>query len=199
MTRPDVSQGAVFRERSRWYSLYSYRTAKKVLPGLRLAISTDGTHWRKESGPDLLIAAPESQYIEWHQVYKIGKRYVMLYEGYNGGKRWGADIAFSDRLTSGWKKAPLGMIDQTRWENYSDQTLFHVATPALYQIRGHWYLYFQAARAGYYIRQNWALWEYQLMSCSKRSWPCVEDGAARTERLYWFTKKMGLRTFVWVS
>jgi len=153
-----VSQGAVFRERNRWYSLYSYRTATKVLPGLRLAISTDGTHWRKESGPDLLIATPESQYIEWHQVYKIGKRYVMLYEGYNGGKRWGADIAFSDRLTSGWKKAPLGMIDQTRWENYSDQTLFHVATPAIYQIRGHWYLYFQAARAGYYIRQNWALW-----------------------------------------
>jgi predicted GH43/DUF377 family glycosyl hydrolase len=122
-----------FVERNRWYSLYSYRTVhRRFCRGLRLAISTDGHALEEKSpGPDLLVAAPESQYIEWHQIYKIGKRYVMLYEGYNGGKRWGADIAFSDRLTSGWKKAPIGMIDQTRWENYADQTLFHVATPAI--------------------------------------------------------------------
>lgn len=156
-----VSQGAVVREGGKWYSIYSYRTPNAVLPGLRLASSTDGRRWTKQPGADLLSAAPESVYIEWHQIYRIGRRYVMLYEGYNGGTRWGADIAISDHLTSGWKKAPPGMIDQTKWLNYADDSLFHVATPALYRIGGHWYLYFQAARKGYYIRQNWALWGLQ--------------------------------------
>ncbi|MFN7930263.1 MAG: hypothetical protein U0Y68_20525 [Blastocatellia bacterium] len=153
-----VSQGAVFREKGKWYSLYSYRTPKAVLPGIRLAVSRDGRQWTKVAGADLLSAAPESQYIEWHQVYKIGKQYVLLYEGYNGGTRWGADVAVSSRLTSGWRKAPTLLIDQTRWLNYSDETLFHVATPALYQFQRKWYLYFQAAHSGYYIRQHWALW-----------------------------------------
>ena len=153
-----VSQGAVFFEKGLWHSLYSYRTASAVLPGIRLATSRDGQHWTKQPGADLLTAAPESRYIEWHQVYRIGKRYVMLYEGYNGGVRWGADVAVSDSLTKGWKKAPISLIDQTKWANYSDETLFHVATPAVYQFRGHWYLYFQAAHSGYYIKQHWALW-----------------------------------------
>lgn len=153
-----VSQGAVFGEKNLWYSLYSYRTSQAVLPGIRLATSPDGKHWKKESGTDLLTAAPESAYIEWHQIYKIGKRYVMLYEGYNGGTRWGADVAISSNLTSGWKKAPVTLIDQTKWSNYSDDSLFHVATPAIYKFNRKWYLYFQAAHSGYYIKQHWALW-----------------------------------------
>lgn len=153
-----VSQGAVFREKGAWYSFYSYRTAHQVLPGIRLATSSDGKQWAKVAGPDLLVAAPESLYIEWHQVVKIGKRYVMLYEGYNGGTRWGADVATSSTLTTGWKKASVGLIDQTKWENYSDKTLFHVATPALYRISGRWYLFFQGAAAGPYSIQHWALW-----------------------------------------
>lgn len=153
-----VSQGAVYREQGQWYSLYSYRTSNAVLPGIRLATSRDGLRWTKVPGADLLSAGPESQYIEWHQVYKIGQRYVLLYEGYNGGTRWGADVATSTSLTTGWKKAPTLLIDQTQWPTYSDETLFHVATPALYQFRRKWYLYFQGAHSGYYIKQHWALW-----------------------------------------
>lgn len=152
-----VSQGAVVREGDRWYSLYSYR-GKQVLPGLRFATSSDGREWTKVPGPDLLTAAPESRYIEWHQVQKIGDRYVMFYEGYNGGKRWGADVAVSASLTSGWKKLPIDLVDQTRWSNYADDSLFHVATPAAYRFNGKWYLYFQAAPAGNYIVQHWTLW-----------------------------------------
>ncbi len=159
-----VSQGAVFREKGMWYSLYSYRTPKQTLPGIRLATSPDGKRWTKQPGADLLTAAPESQYIEWHQIYKIENRYVMLYEGYNGGTRWGADVAISSSLTSGWKKAPMDVFDQTKWPEYSDETMFHVATPAIYQIKGKWYLYFQAAHSGYYIKQHWALWG---MECDK--------------------------------
>lgn len=153
-----VSQGAVFRENGLWYSLYSYRTATAVLPGIRLAASRDGKRWTKTPGPDLLAAAPESKYIEWHQLYKIGGRYVMLYEGYNGGTRWSADVAVSAHLTRGWKKLPVSLLDQTRWPGYSDETLFHVATPALYSINRRWRLYFQGAHSGYYIKQHWALW-----------------------------------------
>ncbi len=153
-----VSQGAVFRENGLWYLFYSYRTATKTLPGIRLATSRDGKQWTKVPGPDLLTAAPEQLYIEWHQVYKIGSRYVMFYEGYNGGTRWGAQVATSSSLTSGWKKMPVYLIDQTKWSGYSD-TFFHVATPAIRQINNKWYLYFVAAHSGReYGWQHWAMW-----------------------------------------
>ncbi len=153
-----VSQGAVIREAGQWYMFYSYRNDTKTLPGIRLATSRDGKQWTKVPGADLLSAAPEHRYIEWHQVYKIGNRYVILFEGYNGGTRWGANVAMSSSLTDGWEKAPVNSIDQTKWSNYSDDTLFHVATPAIYIFNNKWYLYFQAARAGEYGVQHWALW-----------------------------------------
>jgi len=110
---------------------YSYRTATETLPGIRLATSRDGKQWTKQPGPDLLRAAPEQLYIEWHQVYKIANRYVMLYEGYHGGTRWGPCVATSSSLTTGWEKASASLFDQTKWPNYSDETMFHVATPAI--------------------------------------------------------------------
>jgi hypothetical protein len=152
-----VSQGAVIREGELWYSLYSYRTSKSTLPGLRLATSGDGKAWTKAPGPDLLTAAPESLYIEWHQVSKIDGRYVLLYEAYNGGQRWVADVATSAELTRGWKKAPVSLIDQTRWPAYADDTMYHVATPALYRVGGKWHLYFQAAPKGPYLVQRWTM------------------------------------------
>ena len=153
-----VSQGAVFRENGSWYLFYSYRNETNTLPGIRLATSPDGKQWTKVSGPDLLTAVPQQRYIEWHQVYKVGNLYVMLYEGYNGGVRWGADVATSTNLTTGWKKAPVNLFEQTKWQHYSDQTMFHVATPAIYRIDNRWHLYFQAAPAGEYTSQHWALW-----------------------------------------
>lgn len=163
-----VSQGAIFRENGQWYSFYSYRTSTQTLPGIRLATSRDGTHWTKQPGPDLLTAAPEAQYFEWHQVYKIGGKYVMLLEGYNGGRRWSPDVAVSARLTSGWKTLPPTLIDQTTWPGYSDATEFHVATPAVYQIGGKWYLFFQAAHSGFYIVQHWAMYCLEANDIVKR-------------------------------
>ena len=110
----------------------------------------------------LLAAGPESRYLEWHQIYKSGKQWVMFYEGYNGGTRWGADIAFSNSLTSGWQKRPIKQIDQTKWGNYSDALMYHVATPAIYHIGHRWILYFQAASSGFYSVQHWALYGLEL-------------------------------------
>jgi hypothetical protein len=163
-----VSQGAVVREKGRWYMFYSYRTAAKTLPGVRLATSSDGKRWTKQTGPDLLTAAPEQRYIEWHQVTKIGDRYVLLYEGYHGGTRWGACVATSSSLTDGWKKAPASLFDQTKWPGYSDATMFHVATPALYRIDGTWYLFFQGAQAGDYGWQRWSGWCFECSDVVRR-------------------------------
>jgi len=163
-----VSQGAIFREGGVWYSFYSYRTATQTLPGIRLATSSDGKQWKKELGPDLLSAAPESQYYEWHQVYKIGERYYMMLEAYNGGKRWRANVATSSKLREGWKKAPIDLIDQTKWPGYSDELQFHVATPAIYSIGGKWYLFVQAAHSGYYIVQRWAMYGLEFDDSMKK-------------------------------
>jgi predicted GH43/DUF377 family glycosyl hydrolase len=137
---------------------YSYRDRERTLPGIRLATSRDGKQSTKVRGPDLLTAAPEQRYIEWHQITKIGNRYVLVHEGYNGSTRWCAGAATSTTLTAGWKKAPADLFDQTKWPHYSDRTMFHVAAPAIYRIGGRWYMYFSAAPAGYYIVQHRALW-----------------------------------------
>jgi hypothetical protein len=153
-----VSQGAVLRDNGQWYMFYVFRSETQGLQGIRLATSRDGKRWTKQSVPDLLTAAPEQQCIEWHQVYKIDGRYVLLYEGYNGGTRWRANVATSSSLTKEWKKTPANLFDQTKWPNYSDKTMFHVATPAIYNLNNKWYSYFQAAPAGEYMSQHWALW-----------------------------------------
>ena len=163
-----VSQGAVFREGGIWYSFYSYRTATETLPGIRLATSSDGKAWKKEPGPDLLSAGPESKYYEWHQVYKIDGRYVMMLEAYNGGTRWRANAATSTMLTRGWTKAPIDLIDQTRWPGYSDDSQFHVATPAIYKLNGKWHLYVQAARSGFYSSQRWAMYAIEADEVMKK-------------------------------
>jgi hypothetical protein len=167
-----VSQGAVLRENGLWYLFYSYRTASKTLPGIRLATSRDGKQWTKIAGPDLLRASPKSRYCEWHQVCKIGDVYVLLFEGYNGGIRWCADIATSSSLTTGWQKMPQPLVDQRQWPNYSD-ALFHVATPAIYNINNHWYLYFCAAHSdGDYNWQHWDMW---CAECDAALQSCLES------------------------
>ena len=70
------------------------------------------------------------------------------------GGRDPSDTSRSDRHTDA--------LLQTKWEGlYRDDTLFHVATPAFYQIQGKWYLYAQACPLpanGNYIDGHWDLW-----------------------------------------
>ena len=62
-------------------------------------------------------------------------------------------------LTTGWRKAPANLFDQTKWSNYSDDAMFHVATPAIYKIDNKWQMYFTAAHSGRdYTWQHWAMW-----------------------------------------
>ena len=70
---------------------------------------------------------------------------------------------------SGWAQA-LNTAKQVALAHglYDDKTMYHVATPALYEIGGKWYLYVQAcARPGNdnYIDGAWEMWG---VACDKK-------------------------------
>jgi hypothetical protein len=82
--------------------------------------------------------------------------------GTERGKRWRPGLAVSKQPGTGWVQLDLDTMLQTKWEGlYSDETLFHVATPALYQIAGQWMLYAQACALPEnknYIDGQWDIW-----------------------------------------
>ena len=170
-----ASQAAVLREwvvqaqRWDWFMYYSYRGKDGILPGLRLATSRDGKTWTRHynekdpRGMGQIFQSTPGAYYEWHQVSKIGGTYVLAIEvGTSAGKRWRPVIAVSQHPATGWAQMDADALLQTKWEGlYRDDTIYHVATPALYQISGKWYLYAQACPLpanGNYIDGHWDLW-----------------------------------------
>ncbi len=152
-----------------WFMYYSYRGKDGILPGLRLATSRDGKAWTRqynEKDPRRMGQIFESTagtYYEWHQVFKIGGTYLLSIEvGTSGGKRWRPVIAVSKHPGTGWAQIDVDALLQTKWEGlYRNETTYHVATPAMYQIDGRWYLYAQACPLpgnGNYIDGHWDLW-----------------------------------------
>jgi hypothetical protein len=176
-----VSQAAVLREQDAegkwcWFMYYSYRGRNGVLPGIRLATSADGKTWQRQWKPDdprqmghLFDSTPDAYY-EWHQAFKVADTYVLSIEvGKNRGERWRTVLAISQHPDRGWKQLDLDTVLQTRWPGiYSDETIYHVATPAFYQIADRWYLYTQACPLPAnrnYIDGHWDLW---CFACDRR-------------------------------
>lgn len=170
-----ASQAAVWRERDssteewNWYMYYSYRGKDGTLPGLRLATSRDGRNWTRHfnqqdsRGMGQLFTSTPDAYYEWHQIFKVGQTYVLCMEvGTERGKRWRPGLAVSAQPGTGWVQLDLDTMLQTKWEGlYRDDRLFHVATPALYQIAGKWMLYAQACALPEnknYIDGQWDIW-----------------------------------------
>lgn len=185
-----TSQGAVWREwnaqekRWDWFMYYSYRGKDGILPGLRLATSQDGKTWTRHynehdpRGMGQIFPSTAGAYYEWHQVFKIGATYVLSMEvGVSAGQRWRPVIAVSRHPDSGWVQMDVDALLQTKWNGlYRDDTIYHVATPALYAIGGKWYLYAQACpRPGNnnYIDGHWDLW---CFACERRL-PTLPGGA----------------------
>ena len=170
-----ASQAAVWREWNQttkqwdWFMYYSYRGKNGTLPGLRLATSTDGRQWTRhfnEKDPrgmgHIFPSTPEAYY-EWHQITKIGDTYVLTIEvGIEKGKRWRPVVAVSKHPATGWQQLDVDTLLQTKWAGlYRDDTLYHVATPAFYEIDGRWYLYVQACPLPAnrnYIDGHWDMW-----------------------------------------
>jgi len=170
-----ASQAAVIREwnaedqRWDWYMYHSYRGKDGILPGIRLATSRDGKTWTRHFNEDdprgmgqIFPSTPDAYY-EWHQVFKMGSTYVLCIElGVNRGARWRPALAVSTDPARGWTQLAPDTILQTNWKGlYDDATLYHVATPALYEIGGKWHLYVQACgrpASDNYIDGAWEMW-----------------------------------------
>lgn len=77
-------------------------------------------------------------------------------------------IAVSQHPDRGWAQVDVDALLQTKWEGcYHDETIYHVATPAFYEIEGKWYLYAQACPLpanGNYIDGHWDMW---CFSCDR--------------------------------
>lgn len=170
-----TSQAAVMREWNAsarswdWFMYYSYRGKDGILPGIRLATSHDGKTWTRHFNTDdprgmgQVFCSTPAAYYEWHQMFKVGATYVLCIEvGVDQGARWRPGLAVSTDPIQGWKQLDLDTMLQTNWLGlYDDRTLFHVATPALYQIDGKWYLFAQACGRPAnddYIDGAWEMW-----------------------------------------
>ncbi len=176
-----ASQGSVLREwdaaakRWNWYMYYSYRGKDGTLPGIRLATSADGRVWQRhfnERDPrrmGQIFASRPDAYYEWHQIFKRGGDYVLAIEvGSEKGKRWRPVMAVSHHPDQGWTQMDVDTVLQTKWEGiYRDDTIFHVATPAFFEIEGKTYLYAQACPLPAnrnYIDGHWDIW---CFSCDR--------------------------------
>lgn len=177
-----ASQAAVMREWNAdtqcwdWYMYYSYRGKDGTLPGIRLATSKDGKNWERHFNPDdprgmgqIFESTPEAYY-EWHQFLKVDDTYILCIEvGIEYGKRWRPVLAVSKDPVKGWKQLDPETMLQTKWTGlYDDTTLYHVATPALYQIEGKWFLFVQACGRptnDNYIDGGWEMWG---IACEKK-------------------------------
>lgn len=170
-----VSQSAVLREwndaskRWDWYMYYSYRGKDGTLPGIRLATSTDGKNWTRQfnaedpRGMGQIFASTPNAYYEWHQIFKKDNTYVLCIElGVEHGVRWRPALAVSTDPEKGWSQLDPDTMLQTQWQGlYDDGTMYHVATPALYEFEGKWYLYVQACGRpanDNYIDGGWDMW-----------------------------------------
>ncbi len=170
-----ASQAAVMREWNEsgkcwdWYMYYSYRGKDGTLPGIRMATSKDGRTWTRQFNADdprgmgQIFESTPNAYYEWHQIFKVGETYVLCIEvGVEHGARWRPGLAVSRDPVRGWAQLDLYTVLQTKWRGlYDDGTMFHVATPALYQIGGKWYLYMQACGRpanDNYIDGGWEMW-----------------------------------------
>jgi hypothetical protein len=108
-----LGNGAILRDGSTWYMYYTYRTGSAVLPGIRVASSTDnGATWTK-LGSVLSTSSPvayDDTYIEGLQAFKLGGTYILNYGGaetYGGGtgeQTYSGAYATSSSPTSGFTK-----------------------------------------------------------------------------------------------
>ncbi|MEZ5278448.1 MAG: hypothetical protein R3F07_18845 [Opitutaceae bacterium] len=125
----------------------------------KVIIDRNAADWESQQ----IFTSTPGAYYEWHQVSKVGDTYVLSIEvGVDAGKRWRPVIAVSTDPVSGWAQLDVDTVLQTRWAGlYSDETIYHVATPAFYRIEDSWYLYVQACPLPAnrnYIDGHWDLW-----------------------------------------
>jgi predicted GH43/DUF377 family glycosyl hydrolase len=137
-----VSEAAVIKEGSSWTMVYAYRGAS-VLPGYRYATSIEGTTWTKGGKGDILTCV-SGFYCEFHQLFKIGSDYVLLYESGNNNNAFRLYLASASSPTSMFSKSSRNSVLREAsitdaWDRY------HVATGWLTKIGTSWRLFYSGA------------------------------------------------------
>jgi|SRR5579859_669160 len=151
-----TSQGAVLRlNSSSWIMVYSYRTSGATLPGVRYAVSTNGTSWSTGSCTALLNISP--LFLEQHQIMLLGGKCVLVYENGNNSTQWTINSASgsscSSTLTNGAANPFMTYSGTATWDQY------HVATPWLFNVNNKSYLWYQGAadHAQPYGTNHWSM------------------------------------------
>jgi predicted GH43/DUF377 family glycosyl hydrolase len=144
-----------------WYMYYNYRSWD-VLPGIRMATSSDGITWARISVQNVLrtggAGSWDSTYIEHSQIYAIAGHYVLIYEGFEGWPNgpWSIGIAYSDSPTGPFTKYSGNPIFSCSGVSGAfDQ--YQVATPSLHYHAGVWYLFYQGGAALNYGDSTWKM------------------------------------------
>lgn len=150
-----LGDAGYLRDGNTWYCYYTYRTATTVLPGIRLATSTDCVNWTKPGTQILSVGESyDSRYIEGCQALKRGNTFILLYSCYNGttasNGKWVSAIATSDSPNTAFTKYSGNPV-LTASSNTPDAN--HVATSYIY---GDYLFYQGTANTGDY---NQALWD----------------------------------------
>lgn len=167
-----ASQGTVVRHNGTWYMIYSYRNGGIVLPGYRYATSPDGVTWTKGGSGDILSTgtlpySPDLTYMEWKSITQIDGTWLLVYESFcvnlgpNGS--WSANLATAPSPEGPWTKGSQPILMRSGVANQFDQ--YFVATPAVYEINGEWWIFYQGGNgAGNYNVSNWSLGAAKLSS-----------------------------------
>jgi len=156
-----VEDPAVIRmDATHWYMYYSYRQGGNVLPGIRVATSTDGITWTKVGDVLALGTYPawDSQYIEHSNVYYIESHYVLLYEGYGGSglRPWQIGLAYStDPLATFTKFTGNPILSPSEKGGTFDE--YHVDTASFFYKSGVWYMFFGGGDSYNYGPSRWAM------------------------------------------
>jgi hypothetical protein len=129
-----------------YWLMYGYRNGGSVLPGYRLATSSDLVSWTKYTAVgDVLTRSP--YYAEWHQWYYEAGLYWLIYE--TGGATtttypFRIGVACSGTVNGPYTPMPTGWLleasnDPARFDRY------HVATAAHYREGALDLLFYQGA------------------------------------------------------
>jgi hypothetical protein len=154
-----TSSAAVIEDNGIWRAWYNHSTSccaigGQYLNGIRYATA------QEPSGPwiktNVTLLTEEPSFLEWHQVFKLGANYVVVYETGDFVTPWTIRLATTTIaggvFTKSAKNPILAGSDIVgRFDRY------HVATAPFFQAAGKWYLIYCGAGEQPFDYSHWSL------------------------------------------
>lgn len=155
-----VGNTGIIRDGATWYLYYCYRTSTTILPGIRVASSTNqGATWTKHGNvlTKGATGAYDDQYIEGLQAFKLGNTYVLNYgcsKDASGTITYSGAYAASTNPLSGFVKSSINPFFSKSVSGW-DST--QISTAVYCMATEPWLLFYQGTNSvGDY---NMALWD----------------------------------------